>query len=178
MKTKLLLTILLASLCYSLGAQVNNFSVSDSNQLFWQKVYESEMTYDDIHNELLNGGYFTDILNNDGIITCRMPRTTVDVKALGYDRGSIPIYVSITDISGFVTIQVKDGRYRVTVDNIILTYNDSAVSDIGESNPIETWATNKNALRKGFAGKPSVIYNTIFTDLFSFRPKAYLNDEW
>lgn len=161
----------------SLYAQSNNFDVSDGN-LYWQKVYNVELSHDDLLNIIVNNGNFVDI--NDGdVITFRLVRGNLNVEDYGYKRMSVPMYVVNYDVSCFVTIQQKDDRYRVTVDNITLVRSiTTRMGKEGEEEPIETWAIKRGRLSDGFSKEPSIIYNGYFSNLFLFQKKTYLGDEW
>lgn len=156
-----------------------NFSVTDTGNIIWQKIYDTEMSYDDIITTIINSGSFTDIVETDSAITLRLPRTAVDFKSMGYARGNVPLYVSGTDFSCFVTIQVKDGRYRVTVENIVLIEATSGGLFIeGHEDPLEMFAVKKGAFAKHFETAPSAIYDQFLSDKFSFKKKSYIDNEW
>ena len=89
------------------------------------------------------------------------------------------MYVVNYDVSCFVTIQLKEGRYRTTADNIVLVRNlTTRMGKEGEEEPIETWAVKSGKISSGFAKAPSEIYDAFFSNLFLFQKKAYLDDEW
>lgn len=173
----LLVATLLATL--TMNAQVNNFSVTESGKLIWQKVYDTNASYDDIYNLVQNNGSFADIKGGDGMITFSIKPTPVDFESMGYNRGTIAIYVSSYDFSGFATIQVKDGRYRVTVEKIrMIRTITTSVGRAGDETPLETWAVRGTSLASAFSKTPSTIYNQFLTDLFTMRAKSYLDNEW
>lgn len=178
MKAKIFFVIASLFATLTLNAQINNFSVADNDKLIWQKVFESTLSYDDIYNLIVNNGSFTDIVNNNGIITCSIKPTTIDVKTFGYSRGSVPMYVVTYDLTGFVSIQVKDGRYRVTVENFVMICNTDGLSKIGDETNLETWAVRNGNLTKGFSKIPSDIYNRFLTEKFTLKEKSYLDNEW
>ena len=161
-----------------LYSQVNNFGVTDGGNVYWQKVYNIAISREDILNIIINDGNFVDI-NNGDVITFRVYRSKLDVNDYGYSRGNVPIYVTAYDISCFVTVQIKEGKYRVTVDNIVLVRNvTNGLGKEGEEEPIETWAIKKGQISNGFSKSPSEIYDAYFTNLFLFQKKSYLDDEW
>ena len=162
----------------AINAQVNNFGVSENGKLYWQKVYDVDISREDLLNIIINDGNFVDI--NDGdVITFRVNRGKLDVTEYGYSRGSVPMYVVNYDVSCFVTIQFKEGRYRTTADNIVLVRNlTTRMGREGEEEPVETWAVKNGKISNGFSKAPSEIYNAFFSNLFLFQKKTYLNDEW
>lgn len=175
---KIILAVVSALISLTMSAQTNNFSVTDNGKLIWQKVFDTTMSADDIYTTLINDGRFVDIQNNGGAITCRIPNTTIDVTEYGYSRGSVAMYVVLYDLTGFATIQVKDGRYRVTVEDFTMVCNTNGTSRIGDRTPLDTWAVRGSALSKGFSKAPSAIYDAFLTEKFTLKPKSYINDEW
>ncbi len=162
----------------TLNAQVNNFSVSEDGIAYWQKVYDTTLERDSIFNTIVNNGQFVDVVDGD-VITFRVIRAKVDYKQLGFSSSSIPLYAPASDVTCFATIQFKDGRYRVTVDNIILTENRTGgLFKEGTEHRIETWAVKNNEISKSFSKSPSQLYDKFFSNLFLFEGKNYLDDEW
>lgn len=160
-------------------AQVNNFSVTEDGKVYWQRIYPTDLTHEELLDVIVNDGNFVDV--NDGeVITFRLIRGKVDYKKLGFSRGSLPLYASASDVSCFVTIQIKDDRYRVTADNILTVENRTdGMFKEGDEHPIETWALNKKGeISSGFSKVPSLLYNGFFSTLFLFQKKSYIDDEW
>lgn len=160
------------------SAQVNNFGVSEDGKVFWQKVYDIAISHDDLMNIIINDGNFV-YINDGDVITFRMIRGKLDVRDYGFSRGAVPMYVVNYDVTCFVTIQLKEDRYRATVDNIKLVRNlTTSLGEEGEEESVETWAVKNGQITGGFAKLPSAIYNAYFTNLFQFQTKSYINDEW
>lgn len=177
MKSKIL-AILIFLLPTVIFAQ-NNFIIVDSSKVVWQKVFDTELSFDDIHSNIINNGIFSDVVVQDGLITFRVIRGKISVEDMGYIRGSVPIYVVSKDFTSFVTVQVKEGRYRVTAENIILTQRfATSLSEEGETSTLELYAVKCGTFRKGFLKLPSEIYNKYLTDLFAFKGKSYLGNDW
>ena len=177
---KVLLT--LASICFviSLYAQeTSNFTIIDGTKLIWQKVYETNLSEQELLNTLINSGNFTDILSVDGKTTFNVNRAKVDYESAGYTRMDIPIYVSGNDLSCFVTVQVKEGRYRVTVERMsLVAHTTGGLYVEGESSPIETHAVKKGGYTNHFNKSPKVIYDKCLSDLFVIKEKTYINEDW
>lgn len=179
MKTKSIFTAI-ASLLFSvtLNAQIDNFSVTQDGKVYWQKVFDTTLDHDGLFNTIVNNGQFVDVIDGE-VITFRVVRAKVDYKQLGFTAGNIPLYASACDVTSFVTIQIKDGRYRVTADNIILTENRTGgLFTEGTEHQIETWAVKNGEIAKNFAKASSQLYDKFFTSLFLVGEKSYIDDEW
>lgn len=172
----------LASICcaISLNAQeTSNFTIIDGDKLIWQKVYETKLSEEELLNTLINSGNFTDIVTIDGKTTFNVNRINVDYESAGYSRMDIPIYVSANDLSCFVTIQVKEGRYRVTAEKIsLVSHTTGGLYVEGETTPIETHAVKRGGYTNHFNKSPKIIYDKCLTDLFVIKEKAYINEDW
>ncbi len=171
----LVASIMLSATLYG---QVNNFSVTSEGKVYWQRVYPTDLSHEELLDIIVNDGNFVDV--NDGeVITFRLIRGKVDFKQLGFSRGSLPLYATASDITCFVTIQIKDGRYRITADNILTVENRTdGMFKEGDENPIETWAVKKGEISNAFSKIPSQLYNGYFSNLFLFQKKSYIDDEW
>lgn len=179
MKTKGFLFFVALLFCASIYAQNNNnFSLTPEGKVYWQRVYNIDLTHDDLLDIIINDGNFVDITDGE-VITFRVVRGKIDFGKYGFSRGRVPIYVAASDVSCFVTLQMKDGKYRVTADNIVLTENVSGgLLKEGTENTLETYAVRRGDLSNGFLKAPSELYNAYFSTIFFFQKKSYLDDEW
>ena len=178
MRTKSILISAALLLSVTAFAQVDNFHISEVGKVYWQRVYETELTHDELLDIIINAGTFTDILDGESV-TFRVVRGKIDFKSLGFSRGSLPMYASVNDVSCFVTLQIKDGKYRVTVDDIILTENVSGgLFKEGTENTLETYAVKRGEFTNNFMKAPSKLYNGFFSNLFLFQRKEYIDDDW
>lgn len=170
MKRLFLLSLLfMASMIAS--AQSYNF-YSNEGSIYWQMVYKADT---DIMTMLVNSGKVEQINNIKGTITARLIPNKVDLK--GRRNGVVPIYISQSNISGFVRIQQKDGRYRVTVNQIVFSNNNSNLGQIGEETPLETYAAKRDGSFKPiFLNSAAEILNDALTDMF--KPADNLGDDW
>lgn len=171
MKKLVLLLLLLASVSI-LHAQSYNFN-SEDNKAYWQMVYESDV---DIVSLLTNSGKFDQINNVNGTISSRLVPQQVDLN--GRRRGEVPMYLTLSNITAFVRIQQKEGRYRVTVDQINFIGNTTAgLSQQGEQTSLETYALKRDGTFKPmFLNSAAPILDEMFTALFSEQNN--LDDEW
>lgn len=159
-------------------AQVNNFSIVDG-RLVWQNIFETQLDQGQIEKLIIESGHFTDIVNTGDKITFYCPRTKVEYERFGYRWGNIPVYIPAHDLSFFCTIQFKEGRYRATVEKMMLTENRTdGLHNEGETHTLDFFATKNGEFREQFTRKPSDIYNKMILEMLDVREKAALDDNW
>lgn len=109
-------------------ADRHNFVVISDRDVVWQKVYNSDVkTIHDLEG-LFFGHGFTDCQTlNDSTLVCRyVCHGGIPYKRYGYSRMKLPLSVlSVRDLEARVVVQMKNGKYRITFDNIY-TCNGSA----------------------------------------------------
>lgn len=171
MKKIVLLTIL-GLICANLSAQTNNFFVEDG-KIYWQKIYELDA---DIESLLTNSGKFENIKFMDNTFSASIKSARVDPNG----RGSmeIPIYIRDKNMVGFVRIQQKESRYRVTVEQIkFIAVADGPFDTQGEETTLELYALKKNgSLGSYFIKTASLILDEYLTSIF--LPVKELGDNW
>lgn len=167
---RLFLCAVLAIASLNLFAQVNNFKVTENGKVYWQKVFEDSRSAESVLTSIMASGSFSGLLESEGQASFHIDQRPVDVVALGYKRMLVPIYTATYDFSGQATIQFQEGRYRVTVQDIILSNSDG-------TQPIESWAVNRGMMTRGFTTIPSELYDKFLTGLFgpSISP---LDEDW
>lgn len=172
------LILLVALICASITAMAGDFIVHDG-KLVWQGVFESEKDLSALEEILVTNGKFFDIINTGDRITCRCDRLHVDPREFGHSIGSTPIFVTANDLSFFCTIQAKDGRYRVTVEQFVLTNNRTGgFLEEGKTERMEDYAVSGENLKGVFKKKPAEIYDALFTKIFTIEEKSYIDDNW
>lgn len=171
--------IFIATLLFvSIQATAGDFIVHDG-KLVWQGVFESDKDLAALEELLVTNGKFFDIINTGDRITCRCDRETLDPREFGYNIGTLPMYVAANDVSFFCTIQAKNGRYRVTLDQFVLTNNrDGGLFQEGKTESIETFAVSNGELKGQFVKKTAQIYDKFFTKMFTIEEKSYIDDNW
>lgn len=167
----LLLALLLSPLC--LSAQRDAFEI-DEGKVSWKRVYETQAEPEAVSRNLLETGYFHDVNTIDGMVTAELRGLRMDYKGAGYKRMSLPLYIVNNTYSGFVTVQFREGRYRVSVSRV-KCFN----SHYGESD-LETFALDKTraAFDKKFLEAPAAIISYTFDSLLSKLDKNDNDDEW
>ena len=165
----------------SLNAQesINNF-FPENNKIIWQKVFETEMEFNQLVAEIKESGILQNIEIGENKILGQTKPIDADFKGAGYGEMSTPMYVARNFFDGFAIIEFKDGKYRVTLKNIMLTQQyDDTLSEEGEKTTIETYGIKKgkNSIKKAFTKSSSIILDYTFSNTFTFEPSD-INDNW
>ena len=167
---RLLLCAALVIASLNLSAQVNNFKVTENGKIYWQKVFEDSRSAESVLTSIMAAGSFSGLLESEGQASFHIDQRPVDVVALGYKRMMVPIYTATYDFSGQATLQFQEGRYRVTVQDIILSNPEG-------TQPIETWAVSRGMMTRGFAATPSELYDKFLSGLFG-PSTSPLDEDW
>lgn len=181
MKRTIILLSILSFAMLNLIAQenVNNF-IPDNNKIIWQKVFETNLDKTELVNLIKESGLFENYEIEDDKILGQMIPVDADFKGAGYGEMSTPMYIARSFFDGYVIIEFKEARYRVTVKNIMLTQQyDDGLSKEGEKTTIETYAikSGKNEIKNAFSKSPSIILDYTFTNIFNFK-RSETNDQW
>jgi hypothetical protein len=177
---KKLVFIVLVLFGYSLHCQdtINNFIAAEGD-LYWQRVYQTDNSFDGLVKLVQESGLLDGIEVADNMLIGNLVPVMADYKGAGYSEMTIPMYVPRHTYSGFINIEYKEGRYRVTLKNILLTKRyDCPASKQGTQVNLEFFALKKNgAIAGGFKKKPSIILNYTFTDKFEFT-ELQIGGDW
>lgn len=180
MKRFALFAILL-SFCANLSAQDDSRFSTDGASITWQNVFQTQLDSADVVDALLGSGRFDNvILTKDGF-TCRIIPHEVDYRGAGMKRGLTAMYLLGGEMEGRAVVQIREGRYRVTVDGIVFTKTlETPLSKTGERSKLEIYALNGNGeFRSNFWNKGSspVLDYDLFS-LFEVKEQMDLDDDW
>ena len=106
----------------------HNFVVISDRDVVWQKVYNSDVkTIHDLEGLFFGHGFTNCQTLNDSTLVCRYAcHGGIPYKRYGYSRMKLPLSVlSVRDLEARVVAQLRNGKYRITFDNIY-TCNGSA----------------------------------------------------
>ena len=159
----------------AMSAQTYNFFAED-HKIYWQKIYETDMDID-ICSLLINTGKFENIRDVDGVISAKMLPCEVELN--GRSRGMVPMYLLSSNLTSFIRIQKKEGRYRVTVDHFVFIRNvDTSLGSVGETTSLETYALKRDGTFKPgfFNSESAVILDEMLSILFSEQDN--LDKDW
>lgn len=179
MKHIALLASLLFLTVFSFAQElVNNFTVKD-NEIIWQKVYDTPLSFQALTDVIKSSGLINNIQVAENKISGELKSIDADFKASGYSEMLTPMYISRSHIVGFLNIDYKEGKYRITLSKIDLTqkYSDG-LSQLGEKSTLDSYSlkNSKTEFTNGFKKSPSIILNYTFDKKFHF--KAEKKSDW
>lgn len=174
MKYILIAFFAVSTLFANAQAEADNFYLSEGI-ISWKKVYETTLSKDDIIKHFKASGLFWSSELVADTLFCKIKQQRVDPTKTGV--AGVPDIVNKTAYKGLVKIELKDKKYRVIFNNIILV-GDGEILKKGEEQTLEyNFLTKENTeYRPGFLKKPSSIYNITFNELFEIKSKS--KDDW
>ncbi|HOD61903.1 MAG TPA: hypothetical protein PKG96_07345 [Bacilli bacterium] len=181
MKRVILLNLFILALLTNTMSQesVNNFHV-EGTDLIWQKVFETPMNFEQLYDKVIESGLLENIVKSENKLTGELKQIDADFKGVGYSEMRIPMYIPRSYYTGFVIIELKESKYRVTIKRIVLTqkYDDSLTKQ-GEKTSIETYGLKrgKSEITSSFMKSPSLILDYTFKQKFEFK-QTETNDKW
>jgi hypothetical protein len=160
-------------------SETDNFAI-ENGQVIWQKVYETDLTKEELIGQIKSSGQFVNISENGEILTAEINQLSMDFKGYGVSEMSTPMYVSRSYVKAFALIDFKEERYRVTLKTIKFVQKyDDALSRQGETLDIELFALKKRntEFKTSFLAKPSEIMDFTFQKITDFNRVAK-EDKW
>ena len=163
-----------------------NFKITDPGAIQWVKIYETDLTPDQVKDRLISSGHF-DIAENNEKLYLSFSGLSADHKGAGFGKMQLPSYVVLNDLKGMATIDFKDGKYRVTISNIdllqkkdsntFITNDVSLTSSKGTKEDLEKFAlVKKGNFAPTFNKKTSIVYDYTFDQVFTIE--KVINDNW
>src|SRR5688572_24939896 len=124
MKKHVTLILMLISLnSFSQVTSYGNFRI-DNQQLIYQKVFLMDsITVDKLGNYLVTLPFVKDFDRSHDEIKFKINDFVVDFKKFGLNEVTTATIIQSGKYSGDATIDMKDGKYRVTLFNLQLTGN-------------------------------------------------------
>jgi hypothetical protein len=171
--------IIAITLIVSLGIKAQNKTgnfILDDSKISWQKVYETSMTKEEIIAYFQTSKLFKKPkIEGNKIIAQLIPQAT-DPKKTGI-AGVMPL-VNKNDFTGLVIIEIKDKKYRIIIQDLMLVGRGDFLKK-GEKQTFE-----ENFLKKGiseyrpsFFKSPQRVYNITFDTLFIIEGNQD-KDDW
>lgn len=175
----ILMHLIVSFVTFAFSQETEDYFSVYENKIVWQKIFDTDLSFDQLLSFVKESGILENPELSENKILGKTSLINPDYKALGYGEMSVPMYIARNFVHGFVLIEYKDMRYRVTVKNIFLTQKyEDAISDDGQKTEIEIFAVDrKGGIKKQFKKKPSEILDYTFTKAFTFI-ETEQNDEW
>lgn len=93
MRTILLILTFISFKSYSQDLEFENFKLEDGN-LIWQKVYETEISHNDIFKSFKTSGVIRNIDSLDNSLTGTIESLDLDYKGFGKTEMNTAMYIS------------------------------------------------------------------------------------
>ncbi len=157
------------SLLTAQAQDLHGFKI-ENGKLIWQKVYRSDKSMDDLANYFNRSIAIQNLKVSGELLTGRLSKTEIYYKGAGFSWTSTPDYVLFYDVSAFFTIDFKEGRYRITIDQIYITQKkrDPNTGRI-EVTLLSTHVLKKNKYRSNFIKAGAEIFDFTFSKYFEVR---------
>lgn len=147
--------------------------------VIWQKVYNTELSFDQLISKIKDSGFYDKYDIEDGKIQGELKPFDINYKAAGGNYMTTSIYISRNQFSGFVLIEYQPGKYRVTFKRIVLTQTtDDPFSRKGDKETLDFFIAKKGTgeIKKAFFNKDAGIIEYTFNNIFSIKDKS--PDNW
>ncbi len=144
----------------------------ENGELRWVRVYESSLSFIEISTSLSLVKDLSDIQILDKAISFQLSNHTPDKKKYGIAHFAGPALLNLP-ISGDGLLEYKEGRYRITLENLT-AYNEV----VGDIDFVDTYTKKKRTeFRTSQTTVQSInIINREFTEMFELSVGT--NDDW
>lgn len=182
MRKLILLFVLISGLSFG---QIENYVINDG-QVQWQKIYETNKTFDEILKAVKNKNNIKITEQSENAITGEFKGLIMNYKKAGHTYMGTPIVLNETNkYYGLFKIEFKDGKYRATIRNVasegmtMTMYGGGLGLGSDLDTTLEAMALNKKGeVRKGFPKVAGKIIDVTFIDLMDFTKTEISNDNW
>jgi len=147
----------------------HNFKI-ESNNLIWQKIYNSDSSIYELYESLRQQGNYEKIyiVRNEVIFTINFESKN-ELEAYGYKSWGYPGYLKPGGkFTGY--LQKKEGKYRVTITNIDFNYNGDLVENIDDA------ALKRGEMKENTRAKKVIqLFDRYFNKKFDF---SHISQDW
>lgn len=168
---------MITKLSFGQKTEFLNYKLTDSKELLWQKIYESELSIEELENYFKSIPFTSELKSKNDKLIGRSFKTTIsNVKKQSM--------MARQPYTSFVTIDIKDGKYRVTIQDLQFDPIETSVysGGIGISSDVNgTWedlaVRDKHyELRNNDTAKRFL--TTLHDDLNDIFTIKEIDDEW
>lgn len=171
---KRILIILLALMPIMAGAQ--DFRIND-NTITWQKVYQSDLTINDIYKTIIGSNNYYNVERLDDCIIAKSKPIPFRLEDYGMKWSNTCTLLTNGAIGPIVLrIDVKEGRYRVTASDMVVTdITPGGLSPVGETTRIEDVSLRRGEPTKLFYDQIVPVFGKCLERLATFTKEG---DDW
>ena len=175
--------LIVAFLIISVSAAVQDESrfSTDGASVTWKNVYQTQLDSAGVADALIGSGRFDGIIPTKDGFSCRIVPHEVDYRGAGVKRGLTAMYLLGGEMEGRAVVQIREGRYRVTVDGVVFTTTlETPLSKIGERTRLEDYVMNgKGEFRSNFWKKGSApVLDFDLLSLFEIKETNDQEEDW
>lgn len=151
--------------------EIPTLKLNASDKLVWQKVYETDLSPEEVFMRINAKGFIMDHFRNGNQFSGRLVNVTPNHQnAKKYVSTRTPKLEWAVINAGFL-LEVKDGKYVVTISNMILERVATKLHQAdfypkGELSPIEGLAYHRGKIGPMFLKSYGVIIDDTFDKLF------------
>lgn len=154
--------------------------------MIWQYVYDTDKSESDIVNYFKDSRLF-DITNiSDNRIYGTVDNKPIEYRKYGFSSMSTPMYISGSNCSYNVSIDIKEKRYRVTVSQIMFQsttdYNSKYISTNSNSKTslnVYAYNYNRGQFKSIFSScGADITLATVWFNTFLITDSEPQNDNW
>ena len=177
---KKLMLLLVAQVSFFVYAQTltyGNFKIGEQEIVFQKVFFEDSITISSLEQYYKTLPFVTDAVYTLDGLQFDINEVTVDYKKFGFSQVGTPSIIQTGKYSGRVSVGVKDGRYRVTLQAIRFT-GDLGSRKIIEKDNLTTYACrNSGTIFSPDWCRPNMLglLDKTFTDKFQFKKSK---DDW
>jgi hypothetical protein len=164
-----LIFVFLIFFSWTAKGQEHHFIIEDG-KIAWQKVYDSQLSAEEIVKAMKETGNFTDISLDGDKITANVNEFVIDYEAVGAKLMRTSMYVTYYDYLGFVAIDIKEGKYRVTFKNIAMNLN-LVMNGLEKHPEFSEFSLKNGTFRSGFL-KDTYLFEYTFDKKFKIEKKS------
>jgi hypothetical protein len=178
---KIALFAILFAFSATLSAQEESRFSTVGASVVWQNVYQTQLDSAAVVDGMIASGHFDNIILTKDGFTCRIIPHEVDYRGAGMKRGLTSMYLLDGDLECRAVVQIREGRYRVTVDEMVFTGKiSSPLSKPGERTKLELYALNGSGkFRSNFWNKgSSPVLDYDLYSLFEIKETAAQDEDW
>lgn len=171
---KRIIILLLALMPIVASAQEFNY---DNQKITWKKVYQSELTIDDIYKCIITSNNFYDVEQLEGCIVAKTKPIDYKPEDYGFRWGNSNTLL-LNGAVGPVAlrIEVKEGRYRVIASDMMVTdITPGGMTPMGTKTRLEDVAFRRGVPNSMMTDQFAPVFRKYIERLVSFTKE---DDKW